>query len=297
MTSSKPIPTACMPLIERLAVRVRAARTAQGLPRRALSERSGVSPRYLAQLEAGEGNISVVLLSRVANALSLRIEDLLSEAGPVDGDVARVAQLYKAASPTVQGRVRALLAPENPQALRAQRICLVGLRGAGKSTLGRLAAEKLKTPFVELSDEIEKLTGMPPGEVIALYGYDRYRELEAEAVADIVVRHEKLILAVAGGIVAQPDAYELVLERFHTVWVRTSPAEHMARVRAQGDVRPMQGNPAAMDQLKTFLKIRVPQYERALAQVDTSSKPVQMSVNDLLAVIAKHRFMESIGPQ
>ncbi|WP_299722720.1 helix-turn-helix transcriptional regulator [uncultured Tateyamaria sp.] len=297
MTSPKPIPGASVPLISRLATRVRAARLNMGLPRRALSERSGVSPRYLAQLEAGEGNISVLLLHRVAMALNMNIEDLLSETPPFDADVTRVAQLYEQASVTVQGRVRALLAPENPATLRAQRICLVGLRGAGKSTLGRMAADKLKIPFVELNDEIETEVGMPLSEVMALYGQDGYRAMEAEAIDRVVARHDKLILAVAGGIVAETATYTQVLERFHTVWVRTSPAEHMARVRAQGDLRPMEGNPAAMDQLKSFLTTRTPLYEQALAQVDTSTKPVQTSVNELLAVIATNRFLESIGTQ
>ncbi|MEO0380524.1 MAG: helix-turn-helix domain-containing protein, partial [Pseudomonadota bacterium] len=133
MSSPKPIPCASAPLIDRLAKRVRAARVDMGLPRRELSERSGVSPRYLAQLEAGEGNISVLLLHRVASALNVKIEDLLSEAAPFTGDVSRVAQLYEQAPVTVQGRVRALLAPDNQDTMRAQRICLVGLRGAGKS--------------------------------------------------------------------------------------------------------------------------------------------------------------------
>lgn len=296
MTSPKPIPDGAVPMIARLASRVRTTREALGLPRRALSERSGVSPRYLAQLEAGEGNISVILLERVATALNVRIEDLLSESAPMDGDVARVARLYQAAPAAVQGRVRALLAPQNPMALRAQRICLVGLRGAGKSTLGRLAADKLKIPFVELNAEIEAEAGIPLSEVMALYGQDGYRAMEAEAVGRIVARHDKLILAVAGGIVADAATYDMVLERFHTVWVRTSPGEHMARVRAQGDLRPMEGNPAAMEQLRTLLSTRTAAYERALAQVDTSAKSVSTSVNDLLAIIAKHRFLESLGP-
>ncbi|WP_299371039.1 helix-turn-helix transcriptional regulator [uncultured Tateyamaria sp.] len=295
MTSPKPIPDASVAMIERLAARVRAARTGQGMPRRALSELSGVSPRYLAQIEAGEGNISVILLDRVAKALNIRIEDLLSEDGPLDGDVARVARLYKAAPEAVQGRVRALLAPENPTALRAHRICLIGLRGAGKSTLGRMAAEKLRVPFVELNDEIEAQAAMPLSEVMALYGQDGYRALEAEAIARVVDRHDRLILAVAGGIVEDAATYDQVLERFHTVWLRTSPGEHMARVRAQGDLRPMEGNPAAMDQLKTFLTTRTPLYQKAQAQVDTTSKTVQSSLNDLLAAIAKNRFLGRVG--
>jgi XRE family aerobic/anaerobic benzoate catabolism transcriptional regulator len=266
------------------------------MPRRTLSERSGVSPRYLAQLEAGEGNISIVLLNRVAVALNVRVGDLLSDESQLEDDVARVAALYRGASAPVQGRVRALLAPENPISLRAQRVCLLGLRGAGKSTLGRAAADKLKIPFVELTAEIERAADIPISEILALYGQDGYRALEAEAVTRILQRHDKLILAAAGGIVGAPATYTQVLERFHTVWIRTSPAEHMARVRAQGDLRPIEGHPAAMDQLKFFLTTRSPLYEKALAQVNTASKPVQTSVNELLAIVAKHRFLDRIGP-
>ena len=269
-------------IMERLATRVRAARAALGLSRRALSERSGVSPRYLAQIEAGEGNISVILLDRVAAALDVRIEALVSATDPVDAEAARVMQLYQAA--------------QNPAILRAQRVCLVGLRGAGKSTLGAQAAEKLKLPYIELRDLIEALSGMPTSEVMALYGQDGYRAIEAQALDEIVASHNKLILAVSGGIVGAPATYAQVLERFHTIWIRTSPAEHMARVRAQGDLRPMEGNPAAMDQLKALLEARTPEYERAFAQVDTTTRPVQSSVNDLLAIIAKHRLLNGLGP-
>ncbi len=269
-------------IMDRLATRVRAARAALGLSRRALSERSGVSPRYLAQIEAGEGNISVLLLDRVATALDVRIEDLVSAADPAETEAARVAQLYQAAT--------------NPAILRAQRICLVGLRGAGKSTLGAQAAAKLNIPFVELNELIVAQSGMPTSEVMALYGQDGYRAIEARALDEVVATHNKMILAVSGGIVAAPATYAQVLERFHTIWVRTSPAEHMARVRAQGDLRPMEGNPGAMDQLKTLLRERTPDYERAFAQVDTTSRPVQSSVNDVLAVIAKHRLLNGLGP-
>ena len=170
---------------------------------------------------------------------------------------------------------------------------MVGLRGAGKSTLGQKAAEKLKIPFVELSKEVEALAGMPISEIVALYGQDGHRRFEADAIADVVSRHDRMVLAVAGGIVAEPAAYTSVLEWFHTIWIKTAPAEHMARVRAQGDMRPMEGNPAAMDQLRAFLTARTPEYERAHAQVDTSMKTVSTSLNDLLTVIATNRFLEA----
>ncbi|MEM9638039.1 MAG: helix-turn-helix transcriptional regulator [Pseudomonadota bacterium] len=276
----------------RLAGRVRELRKTQGLPRRVLSEMSGVSPRYLAQLEAGEGNISITLLDRIANALDVRVESLLAEDVPRSRDADRIADLYRNAPDEVQQRVRGLLAPQNPAALRAGRICLIGLRGAGKSTLGKLAGEALGVPFVELNREIETHTGMPLSEVMAFYGQDGYRALEAEAVARAVAKHDEMVLAVAGGLVAEEATYLQVLERFHTVWLRTSPAEHMQRVRAQGDLRPMRGNPAAMQQLRSLLSARTPLYERAEVQINTSNKTVSSSLNDLLKVIAANGFVE-----
>lgn len=284
------------PLIERLAVRVRAARKRSGIPRRELSERSGVSPRYLAQLETGEGNISVLLLQRVAAALDLKIEELLSEAGTLSDDTQRVARLYQQAPADIQGRVRGLLAPQNGAGMRAGRICLVGLRGAGKSTLGQRAAEALRIPFVELKTEIENRVGMPVAEIMGLYGQDGYRALEAESVEAVVQAHERVIMAVGGGLVEEADTYQRLCSWFHTIWIRTSPAEHMERVRGQGDLRPMAGNPQAMEQLKSLLAARTPMYAQALAQVDTSNRPEQSSVNDVLTVIAKNKFIDKPGP-
>ena len=283
-------------MISRLAERVKSARKAVGMPRRELSERSGVSPRYLAQLEAGEGNISVLLLERVAAALDLRIEDFLSDSGPLSSDTQRVARLYQDASSEVQGRVRAMLATSNTAVMRGQRVCLVGLRGAGKSTLGRRAAAALRIPFVELKSEIESRVDMPVAEIMALYGQDGYRALEAEAIDAVAQAHERVIMAVGGGIVAEPDTFSQLLARFHSIWIRTSPAEHMTRVRAQGDLRPMEGNPRAMEQLKALLQAREPMYAQALAEVNTSNRPEQSSLNDVLTTIAKHRLIDKPGP-
>ena len=295
MPPTSPPATPGEELIRRLSLRVREARKARGLPRRVLSEISGVSPRYLAQLEAGEGNISVILLQRVAQALDLKVEALLAERAPWDKDVERFATLFAKAGPEMQRQVRGLLAPETPQSQRAARVSLVGLRGAGKSTLGRLAGEALNIPFVELNKEIEADSEMPVAEVMALYGQEGYRELEAEALDRVIARHDRMILAVAGGIVAESTTYARLLQRSHTVWVHTSASEYMQRVRAQGDVRPMEGNPAAMTQLKNLLDTRRPLYERADAQINTSNRPVKASLNDLLAIIRKRHFLDTAG--
>lgn len=293
LTDTSKMPDAGSMLILRLAARVAELRKQRGLPRRVLSEMSGVSLRYLAQLEAGEGNISVLLLQRVAEALDVRVETLLAEETPLDHDAQRVAALFRQAPQALQHQVRSMLAPQNPRLLRAGRICLIGLRGAGKSTLGEMAGAALGLPFVELNRDIEEAADMPLAEVMAFYGEAGYRRLEAEALERINTRHDRVILAVAGGIVADEKTYANLLERFHTVWIKTSPAEHMQRVRAQGDHRPMQGNPAAMAQLKELLEARSPLYAQAEAEVNTANRVVRSSLNDLLAMIAKHRFLDA----
>ncbi|MEL0438353.1 helix-turn-helix transcriptional regulator [Phycobacter sp. K97] len=279
-------------LIARVGDRVRKARERKGIPRRVLSDRSGVSPRYLAQLEAGEGNISIGLLQRVAVALDHRIEWLIGEEDPWTSDALRVADLYRGATSATQQAVLNLLAPEAPETQRAGRVCLVGLRGAGKSTLGAMAGKVLGIPFLELNSEIESQSGMPVSELMALYGQEGYRQLEAQAINRIIATHDSLILAVAGGIVAEPETYTNVLAHFHTIWVKARPDEHMARVRAQGDERPMAGNPEAMEQLRSILTSREALYGRALAQLDTSGQTVEQSCDSLIAMINERGFTE-----
>lgn len=278
-------------VIARVGERVRRARERMGIPRRVLSENSGVSPRYLAQLEAGAGNISIGLLQRVAKALDHRIEWLVGEDDPWTSEAFQVAQMYRGATADVQGAVRNLLNPNTDQSRRARRICLIGLRGAGKSTLGRRASTALDVPFLELNREIEDHSGMPVDEVMALYGHEGYRELESQAVRRVIEAHDMLILAVAGGVVADPETYAMLLTNFHTIWIRTSPEEHMRRVREQGDERPMAGNSEAMEQLRAILKSREPLYEKAQAVIDTSQRNVATSLKDLLAVIEDRRFL------
>ena len=280
--------TAIAALQARVGDRVRAARGRAGMSRRVLSEVSGVSPRYLAQLEAGEGNISIGLLLRVAEALGVGLEDLVAEAAT--SPVARhMAEAYVGADAVVQDRVRRLLAGAE---LKAGRVCLIGLRGAGKSTLGAAAAKALDVPFIELNRAIEAVGGMPIAEIMGLYGPDGYRQLEADALDRIVAEQNRAVVAVAGGIVEDAATFQRLLERFHTIWVRASPDEHMARVRAQGDTRPMQGNPQAMAQLRRILTGREAAYGRADSVLDTTGAPVEASVAALLALIERQGFFQ-----
>lgn len=278
-------------LIARVGERVRRARDRKGITRRVLSEKSGVSPRYLAQLEAGEGNISIGLLQKVAHALDHKIEWLVGDDDPWTSDALRVADLFRTADTATQKAVLVALAPEPVAQSRAHRICLVGLRGAGKSTLGRRAGRALDVPFVELNREIEDQAGMPVDEVMAFYGQEGYRRLEAQALSRVIATHDTMILAVAGGIVAEPETYNRLLTHFHTIWVKATPAEHMARVREQGDERPMAGNPEAMEQLKSILTSREALYDKALESLDTSGKTEDESLSELTGLIRDRGFI------
>ncbi|HBS49476.1 MAG TPA: transcriptional regulator [Rhodobacteraceae bacterium] len=279
-------------LILRVGERVRKARERRGIPRRVLSDASGVSPRYLAQIEAGEGNISIGLLQRVAIALDHRIEWLVGEEDPWTSDALRVADLFRQSTGEVQRAVLDLLNPEPESRQRANRICLVGLRGAGKSTLGARAGAALDMPFVELNREIEDHSGMPVDEVIALYGQEGYRKLEAQALDRVIATHEAVIMAVAGGIVSEPETYATLLDNFHTIWLKASPEEHMGRVRAQGDERPMAGNPEAMEQLKSILRSRESLYKKAELHLDTSGRSEEETLGALIDAIAEHGFLD-----
>lgn len=274
--------------------RVRLARTRKGLSRRALSELSGVSQRYVAQLESGAGNISISLLRRLADALGHRIEWLVADDDPWTSGIAEITSLFRMATKDQQRKALEILNSENGSR-RGSRIALIGLRGAGKSTLGRMAASSLGVHFMEINDEIEYVSGMPVNEVIALYGQEGFRRLERQAVERVVAAYDTIILAAAGGVVGDPETFKFLFRYFHTIWLRASPEEHMARVRAQGDLRPMAGNPEAMDELKSILTARELLYGSADACIDTSGRSPEQSVADLLAAIETNQFMQPEG--
>ena len=267
--------------------RVRDARGRAGITRRALAERSGVSQRYLAQLEAGQGNISIALLLKVAGALGFGIEWLVAPDDPWGSDVARAMFLMQKATRAQRAEVFRVLEPGAQSERKARRVALIGLRGAGKSTLGRAAGERLGLPFLELTEEVEAASGMPAAEIIALYGQEGYRLLEREAMERLIATHDELILAVGGGIIARPDTFDMLLSHFHTIWLKARPREHMERVRAQGDLRPMAGLPNALQDLRAILTSREAQYARADTLVDTSGKSEAESLDDLLAQLSE----------
>lgn len=279
-------------LIARVGARVRKARELRGVPRRVVSELSGLSPRYLAQLEAGEGNISIGLLQRVATALDHRIEWLVGEDDPWTSEALHISDLYRSATADMRQKAMEALSPQVPEHARARRICLIGLRGAGKSTLSAMASQALQVPFLELNLEIEDHAGMPVSEVVALYGQEGYRKLESQALSRIIATHDSVIVAAAGGIVIEPDTFKTLLAHFHTIWIKAKPEDHMNRVRKQGDTRPMAGNPEAMEQLRSILANREALYERAPASLDTSGKSLQTSASELVALIQAEGYLE-----
>lgn len=258
-----------------LGQRVRDARKSARLSRRDLADRTGISERYLAHLEGGTGNISIALLQRVAEAVQVSLSDLVEPPDPL-------VDRLRTASMAERARIEKMLSADYRE---HGRVALIGLRGAGKSTLGRLAAQRLGLPFRELNDEIEQIAGVSVTEVFALYGSESYRRLEREAL-DGFASGPPMILAVAGGITSNSDTFQLLLDAFRTIWLRASPIEHMERVRAQGDERPMAGNPAAMSELRTLLISREADYARANATVDTSGQTPKQSLGTLLKELA-----------
>ena len=280
-------------LLRSLGTRLRQMRKSQGLSRRRLSERSGVSSRYLAKVEAGDGNISIGLLIKLAAALEQPVEHFLMADALFHSDLPHVSQLYARADAAMRARVLQVLDPERMGRQKAQRLCLVGLRGAGKSTLGARIADTFGAPFIELNREIEKNAGMALGEIIALYGQEGYRQLEADTLTAIIDGHSRAVVAVAGGIVSEEGSFYHVLSRFHTVWLKASASEHMERVRAQGDVRPMQDNPQAMIQLRQILRSREAFYTQSDHVLDTSGKSVEQSQSELCQLIESCQILNA----
>jgi len=279
--------------LEAVGERVRAARARKNISRKALSEISGISQRYLAQLETGSGNISIILLRRVADALDYKIEWLVGEDDPYSSSVLPLITLYNQATAAQRQKVLNMLEQNNPASVRASRIAFIGLRGAGKSTIGRLFSAQKEMPFLELNDTIEEASGMPVDEVMALYGQEGYRRLEKQSVERIAATNDFIVLAVAGGIVSAPETFNYLLRNYHTIWLKADPEDHMGRVRKQGDERPMAGNPEAMAELRNILRDRDALYNSADIVINTSQQSVSEVVAQVLFAVDESRFLSN----
>jgi len=277
-------------ILERVGARVRAKRAERRMPRRVLSEISDVSPRYLAQLESGQGNISIALLDRVATALNASLLDLVGDADDVDEQ--RMVRLFRTADRATRSAVlqRLEVAAELPD--RAQRVCLIGLRGAGKSTLGARAGAGFGVPFLELNQDIEAQGGMPVSEIMSLYGTEGYRQLEADAVRRVAARHDRLVLAVAGGIVSAPQTYQTLRAHYHTIWIKASAEEHLARVKSQGDAPPAEGVPKALEHLRGLLEERQDAFAKSDAVLDTTGQSPAQSTQALIRLIEARGYLK-----
>lgn len=283
-------PGAAPEFLAALGQRVRQVREQRGMARKALSRAAQVSERFLAALECGEGNASVILLRRVAAALAVPLSDLI-DAGDASAERRALHRLIDSLPPDRLGEAmqRITQAFGQDESVRRKRITLIGLRGAGKSTLGAALARVLGRPLIELDREIEREAGIALTEVFLLYGQAGYRRIERRCLERVIQGQEDIVLTVGGGIVSEPETYDLLLLNCFTVWVKTSPEEHMSRVLAQGDTRPMAGHAEAMQDLKSILASREADYGRADSVIDTSGHSVDESLASLRKLIGTSR--------
>src|SRR3990172_802949 len=285
--SSRPLSPKEDALLPRLGDRVRETRARRGMTRKILARDSGVSERYLAQLESGQGNASVLVLSQIAQALNLPVADLLRDENDQSVELTLIQQLLKRLPAAKLAKVRAQLVRDYGSAYgaRENRIALIGLRGAGKSTLGAALAKQLGVPFVELDHEVEAEAGTSLHEIFLLHGQAGYRRYERGALERTLEKNDRCVIATGGSIVSEPATYDLLLSACLTVWLRAAPEEHMARVAAQGDYRPMAGNREAMDDLRRILAGREALYAQDDVTIDTAGRTVDQSLSGLARAV------------
>ncbi len=267
------------PLLVTMSLRLRAARADKGLTRKQLAHMAGLSERHLANLETGVGNVSVLVLLQVASALETTMAELLGDFTTSTHEWQLLRKMLEHADEATLRKVRHLSAPIlGPAGMRIQqsrRIALIGLRGAGKSTLGQRLAAEMGFSFVELSREIERLAGGSISEIQALYGVNAYRRYERRAIDNAIRQHVEVVIAMPGGIVMDSATFGEVLGACTTIWLQADPEHHMQRVVAQGDMRPMASSKEAMADLRAILTSREPLYAKADYRLNTSAQPLE----------------------
>ena len=288
-------------LLAALGQRVRALRSRKGMTRKALALGADVSERHLANLELGSGNASILVLHQVAGALQCSLAELLGDVTTSSPEWLLLRELLGTRDEPTLRRVRVavgeLLGMGNTQgagkAARSSRIALVGLRGAGKSTLGRMLGEDLALPFIELSREIERSAGCSIAEIQALYGQNAYRRYERRALEETIQLYDDAVIAIPGGLVSDPATFNQLLTHCTTVWLHADPEDHMKRVAAQGDMRPMAASREAMEDLKGILAGRAAFYSKAELRLDTSAQPLDETFGLLRAMVRNALGLES----
>ena len=266
------------PFLAALGERVRSLRARRGMTRKAVALAADISERHLANLEYGEGNVSILLLLQVAQALQSPLAELLGDETTRSPEWMLIRELLQGRDEATLRQARTqladLLGTGSSTGPRSHCVALIGLRGAGKSTLGQMLADDLGYPFVELSREIEKFAGCSVSEIQGLYGQNAYRRYERRAVEEAIQIYPEAVLAAPGGLVSDAATFNLLLGHCTTIWLQADPEDHMNRVRAQGDLRPMAASAEAMEDLKTILAGRSPFYEKAQLTVNTSAQPL-----------------------
>jgi XRE family aerobic/anaerobic benzoate catabolism transcriptional regulator len=267
---------------------VRSSRAKRGITRRQLAEQSGASERYLAQIEGGQGNPSVIMLRAIAEALDVPIIELLPRSNIRSETLNRIVDRLLRLPPSELPAIADLIEGRSDGgADRAHRIALVGLRGAGKSTLGARLASHLGCPFIELDRLVEREYGASIPDLVEIAGLATFRRYERACLERVIAEHQAAVIAAAGGIVSNAESYALLLRRTHTVWIKARPDEHMRRVMAQGDFRPMAQNREAMADLNAILEARRADYARAEAELDTSGDTEEESFTKLANIAAR----------
>lgn len=278
------------PYLRDLGQRARAARTRRGLSRKALAQASGISERHLANLESGQGNVSVLVLQQVAEVLDCTAAELLGDFTTASAEWLLIRSLLQDCDPQTLQRARlavaSVISDAKPVAGSPGRIALIGLRGAGKSTLGQQLAQRLDLDFIEISRDIEQIAGCSIAEIQNLYGPNAYRRYERQALQQALNADRAAVIATPGGLVTDPANFNLLLGECHCVWLQATPADHMRRVIEQGDFRPMAGNSEAMQDLKDILSARAPFYSQAHSHLDTSLQPLAETLDCLQALVS-----------